>query len=118
MIPSLSTTTIYYERDCESFAAYLRRPTFARTFVIVMDKPLLDSSPQEGNTESYSTSLRASSTLEISVGNIFVNFQLLRKLRKFSATKITKIFSYENLVLYGIIKGPSDKANHTCENML
>ena len=53
MIPSLSTTTIYFERDRESdmvcnFAACLR-PTFARTFVIVMDKPLLDSNPQEGS---------------------------------------------------------------------
>ena len=94
MIPLLSTTTMYYERDCESFAAYLRRPTFARTFVIVMDKLLLDSSPQEGNIESYSRSLRASSTLENFCREYF---------RKFSVKLITKIFSYENLALYGII---------------
>ena len=53
-----------------------------------MDKPLLDSSPQEGNTESYSRSLCASSTLENFRREYFRKFQLLRKLQKFSATKI------------------------------
>ena len=62
--------------------------------MIVMDKPLLDSTPQEGNTESYSRSLRASSTLE--------NFRR-EYFRKFSViTKIMKIFSYKNLAPYGI----------------
>ena len=63
------------------------------TFVIVMDKPLLDSNPQEGNTESYSRSLRASSTLENFRREYFHKFSVVMK--------ITKIFSYENLALYG-----------------
>ena len=70
--------------------------------MIVMNKPLLDSSPQEGNTESYSRSLRASSTLE--------NFRR-KYFRKFSVImKITKIFSHENLALpYSefYLQGPS-----------
>ena len=63
--------------------------------MIVMDKPLLDSSPQEGNTKSYSRNLRASSTLENFCREYFRKFSII--------TKITKIFSYENLALYGII---------------
>ena len=77
VIPLLSTTTIYYERDCESDMACNFAGCLRPTFVIVMDKPLLDSSPQEANTGSYSRSLRASSTLK----NIRrENFQSLQKL--------------------------------------
>ena len=61
--------------------------------MIVMDKPLLDSSPQEGNTGSYSKSLRASSTLENFHREYFCKISVV--------TKIIKIFNYENLALYG-----------------
>ena len=60
------------------------RVQFTLNLVIVMDTPL-DSSTQEGNTESYSRSLHESPILE---NFCFIKFQLLRKLRKFSTTKI------------------------------
>ena len=63
--------------------------------MIVMDKPLLDSSPQEGNSGSYSRSLRVSSTLENFRREYFCKISVV--------TKITKNFSYKILVLYDII---------------
>ena len=56
------------------------------------DKPLLDSNPQEGNTESYSRSIRVSSTLENFHKEYFRKFSVDRyenyenfQLRKFGA---------------------------------
>ena len=61
---------------------------FTSDLVIVMDKPPLESGPQEGNTENYSRSLHLS----------FCCY---------------KNFYYENLALYGIenlfVLDPGDK---------
>ena len=65
---------------------------FKSDLEIVMDKSPLDRGPWENNTVSYSRSLHASSTMEIFLRENFCKVSV--------ATKITKIFYYENLALY------------------
>ena len=74
---------------------------FTSDLVIVMDKAPLDSGPQESNTESYSRSLHASSTLDNFCREHF-----------YKVSVVMKNFCYKNLMLFGRI------SNSTMEEIL